>query len=72
MTYLTAGDRYDPLTKTATFPSKTPAVCAGETIPTSADIFSAAATGDRPNPREFINVAVVVHAQVPSSRLHSS
>ena len=59
MTYLTAGDRYDPLTKTATFPRKTPAACAGETIPTSTDIFSAFdATGDRPNPREFINVAL--------------
>ena len=57
MTYLTAGDRYDPLTKTATFPQKTVSDCAGETIPTSTDIFSAA-TGDRQNPSEFINVAL--------------
>ena len=59
MTYLTAGDRYNPLTKTATFPSKTPAACASDTVSTSDDIFSAFnATGDRPNPREFINVAL--------------
>lgn len=60
MTYLTEGDRYDPLTKTATLTEKDILVCDRDTIvPYSTDIFSAFNTeGDRANPREFINVAL--------------
>lgn len=60
MTYLTEGDRYDPLTKTATFPEKSPLTCdPDEMVPASTDIFSALnSEGDRALPREFINVAL--------------
>lgn len=69
MTYLSEGDRYNPLTKKATFPEKNTLVCDQDKIvPYSTDIFSAFnAQGDQPeglalrdrdNPREFINVAL--------------
>ncbi|MDJ0634377.1 MAG: cyanophycinase [Xenococcaceae cyanobacterium MO_188.B29] len=59
MTYLTEGDRYNPLTKIATFPNKSPLVCVPDkTVPQSTDIFSTLnSQGDRTNPREFINIA---------------
>ncbi|VEP12704.1 Cyanophycinase (fragment) [Hyella patelloides LEGE 07179] len=60
MTYLTEGDRYNPLTETATFSEKSPLVCnPGETVADSTDIFSTlGSNGDRDNPREFIETAL--------------
>lgn len=59
-TYLTEGDQYDPLTRTATFSGKTPLIGDADTTPTTDNIFSwkDPDTGRWTDPRAFTQTAI--------------